>query len=130
MLFISKKVVQSAFLEYVKTAEIKLTDIPMISFVEVPFECPKEGYDVVFFTSPRSAKFYLERCSLSPEVDIATIGKSTSKYVKSIGYQPKFTGVTSGVPTLVSKEFKIFVKGRKVLFPQSNYSHRSMQDRL
>lgn len=130
MLFISKEVVKPAFLEYVKAAEINLTDIPMISFVEVPFECPQEEYEVVFFTSPRSAKFYLNRCKLSSEIDIATIGKSTSKFVESKGYHPKFTGVTSGVPALVSEEFKEFVNGRKVLFPQSNYSHRSMQNRL
>ena len=63
-------------------------------------------------------------------MEIATIGKVTSEYVESRGYKVNFTGVASGVPTLVSKDFKKFVNGRKVLFPQSNYSHRSMQNRL
>lgn len=130
MLFISKKVTQPEFLNYVETAEIDMQDTSMISFVEVPFDCPKEDYKIVFFTSPRSAKFFLDRCALNEKVEIATIGKSTSSYVEERGYKVHFTGVTSGIPALVSEEFKAFVKGRKVLFPQSNYSHRSMQERL
>lgn len=130
MLFISKKVTQPEFLAYVKAAEINMVDSSMISFVEVPFECPQPDYEVIFFTSPRSAEFFLNRCEIPRGVQIATIGKVTSDFVESKGYSVSFTGVTSGVPALVSVEFKTFVKGRKVLFPQSNYSHRSMQERL
>lgn len=130
MLFISKKVTQPEFLAYAKAAEIDMVDTSMISFVEVPFECPEMKFEVIFFTSPRSAQFYLDRCSLPSNIEIATIGKVTSDYVTSQGYTVSFTGVTSGIPALVSKEFKEFVGNRKVLFPQSNYSQRSMQERL
>lgn len=130
MLFISKKVTQPEFLAYAEAAEIKMINTSMISFVGVPFECPTHDYEVIFFTSPRSAKFFLDKCSISERVEIATIGKVTTEFVEAQGYKVAFTGVTSGVPALVSKEFKTFVKGRKVLFPQSNYSHRSMQERL
>ncbi|RYM34172.1 hypothetical protein ERX46_09445 [Brumimicrobium glaciale] len=130
MLFISKNVTQPEFLAYVKAAEININDTSMISFIEAPFDCPTISFDVIFFTSPRSAKFYLERCSIPSNVDIATIGKVTSDYVSAQGYSIAFTGVTSGIPALVSKEFKDFVGNRKVLFPQSNYSQRSMQERL
>ncbi len=130
MLFISKEVTQPEFIAYAKAAEINMVDTSMISFVEVPFKCPNQEYEVIFFTSPRSAKFYMDRCLIPSNVEIATIGKVTSEFVEARGHIVAFTGVTSGVPALVSKEFKSFVKGRKVLFPQSNYSHRSMQDRL
>lgn len=130
MLFISKKVTPPDFLAYARVAEIKMIDTSMISFVEVPFECPENDFDVVFFTSPRSAKFFLEKCSLSKTVDIATIGKVTTDFVVSQGFEVAFTGDTSGIPSKVSEEFEIFVNGRNVLFPQSNYSQRSMQARL
>lgn len=130
MLFISKKVTQPEFIAYAELAEIEMIDTSMISFVEVPFECPQESYDVVFFTSPRSAKFYLNRCKLASNTEIATIGKVTSDFVTSLGYEVSFTGVTSGIPALVSKEFAAFVGQRKVLFPQSNYSQKSMQESI
>lgn len=130
MLFISKKVTDESFLAFVKSAEINLIDQPMISFVAEEFSCPKENFEVVFFTSPRSAGFYLDQCKVSDTVAIATIGKSTSEYVESRGYKVDFTGITSGNPEKVSKEFEAFTAGRKVLFPQSNYSHQSMQKRL
>jgi len=130
MLFISKKVTNTDFLAFVEKKGINLIDQPMISFVAEQFDCPKEIYQVVFFTSPRSAGFYLDQCDIPDDVEIATIGKSTSEYVESRGYKVSFTGVTSGNPAKVSAEFKVFAEGRKVLFPQSNYSHQSMQKRL
>lgn len=130
MLFISKKVTDKDFLSFVKDADINMIDQPMISFVAEPFDCPKEEYEVVFFTSPRSAGFYLDQCTIPKSVVIATIGRATSDYVESRGYSVDFTGITSGNPTKVSADFSVFVAGRKVLFPQSNYSHQSMQKRL
>ncbi|HZH86287.1 MAG TPA: uroporphyrinogen-III synthase [Brumimicrobium sp.] len=130
MLFISKKVTDKDFLAFVEKKEIKLIDQPMISFVAEEFDCPKNEFEVVFFTSPRSAGFYLDQCTIPESVAIATIGKSTSEYVESRGYKVDFTGITSGNPVKVSAEFSIFVEGRSVLFPQSNYSHQSMQKRL
>ena len=130
MLFISKKVTDTDFLAFIEKAEINLIDQPMISFVAEKFECPKQEFEVVFFTSPRSAGFYLDQCAVPDSVAIATIGKATSDYVESRGYKVDFTGVTSGNPAKVSAEFSVFVKGRSVLFPQSNYSHQSMQKRL
>lgn len=130
MLFISKNVTDESFLAFVKRAEINLIDQPMISFVAEEFSCPKEDVEVVFFTSPRSARFYLDQCKVPSRIDIATIGKSTSEYVESRGYKVCFTGITSGNPEEVSKAFETFVAGRKVLFPQSNHSHQSMQKKL
>ncbi|HZH87298.1 MAG TPA: uroporphyrinogen-III synthase [Brumimicrobium sp.] len=130
MLFISKTVSDEAFLAFVKKKKINLIDQPMISFVAEDFNCPKEDFEVVFFTSPRSAGFYLEQCKIKETVSIATIGKVTSEFVESKGYKVDFTGINSGNPEKVSKEFEAFVAGRKVLFPQSNYSHQSMQKRL
>jgi len=130
MLFISKEVKQFNFLAYAKAAEINIIAVSMISFIEIPFECPKSDYDIVFFTSPRSVKFFLKQCALPSNVEIATIGKVTTDFLEAEGHTVSFTGVTSGLPEAVSKEFKTFARGRNVLFPQSNYSQRSMQKNL
>jgi uroporphyrinogen-III synthase len=130
MLFISKKVTDKDFLAFIRKSEINLVDQPMISFAAKEFSCPKENFEVIFFTSPRSARFYLDQCSIGEAVEITTIGKVTSEYLEAKGYKVKFTGINSGHPEKVSKEFEAFVAGRKVLFPQSNYSHNSMQKRL
>lgn len=128
--FVSKKVINTAFLRFVEQYHIDLIDLPMIDFKAVDFNCPKEDYEVVFFTSPRSAQFFLQQCDVNELVNIATIGASTTKFVTSRGYDVDFTGESSGKPEVVAKEFKAFVEDRKVLFPQSNHSHQSMQKAL
>ena len=130
MLFISKKITQLDFLAYTKAAEINIIDTSMISFVEVPFKVPQSGYEVIFFASPRSAQFFLKSNSVPSNIEIATIGEVTTDFVEAKGYVVSFTGVTSGIPNIVGKAFKDFIGDRKVLFPQSNYSQRSMQVRL
>lgn len=128
--FVSKKVTDSTFLGFIEQKNIDLIDQPMIDFEAVDFDSPNEDYDVIFFTSPRSANFYLQRCNVPKLVNIATIGSSTTQFVESKGYKVNFTGETSGKPTVVAKEFKSFVEGSKVLFPQSNHSRQSMQKAL
>ena len=129
-LFISKKITHSTFLKFVNQKNIELIDQPMIDFTAVDFESPKQDYDIIFFTSPRSAKFYLERSDVPQNVNIGTIGLSTTQFVESKGHKVNFTGVNSGEPDIIAKEFKTFVKDKKVLFPQSNHSHQSMQKAL
>lgn len=129
-IFVSKKVTNSGFLRFIESKNIDLIDQPMIDFKAVEFDCPKTDYKVIFFTSPRSAKFYLQQCDVPEFVNIATIGKSTTAFVESKGYKVDFTGETSGKPEVVASQFKVFVEGRKVLFPQSNHSHQSMQQAL
>src|SRR5690554_7069809 len=102
----------------------------MILFVAEPFDCPKEEYEVVFFTSPRSAGFYLDQCTIPKSVDIATIGRATSDYVASRGYSVDFTGITSGNPAKVSADFSVFVAGRKVLRSEEHTSELQSRPHL
>ncbi len=129
-LFVSKKTTHPTFLKFIAQQDIELIDQPMINFKTVDFETPKQDYDVVFFTSPRSAQFFLEHHDVPQKVNIATIGAATTKFLESKGYEVSFTGVNSGEPNDVAKEFKSFVQDKKVLFPQSNHSHQSMQKAL
>ena len=129
-LFVSKNVTHPTFLRFIENNHIDLIDQSMIDFEAVNFDCPKEDYKVVFFTSPRSASFFLQQCKVPELVNIATIGASTSEFVESKGYKVDFTGETSGEPDVVAELLKVFVKDKKVLFPQSNHSHRSMQKAL
>lgn len=129
-LFLSKKATDSNFLRFIENSKFDLIDQPMIDFVAVDFDCPKEDYKIIFFASPRSAHFFLQHCEVPEFVNIATIGASTSEFLESKGYKITFTGETSGKPDVVANEFKVFVKGENVLFPQSNHSNKSMQKAL
>ncbi|RFC55803.1 uroporphyrinogen-III synthase [Brumimicrobium aurantiacum] len=130
MLFVSKKVNDPSFLDYIQSKAIRLCDIPMISFAHVPFELPETNFEIIFFTSPRSVAYFLAQYRIPKDVVIATIGDSTTQHLTDKGYTVQFTGKTSGEPEIVSASFKSFVGDRTVLFPQSNFSHRSMQKNL
>jgi len=131
MLFISKKVSYQPLLDFLNDRNIELLDKPMIRFVGEFFDCPKEtDYDIVFFSSPRSVEFFLDHCKVDKEKIVASIGRSTSDALKSRNVSIHFEGENSGRPDEVSKSFSKLVGNQKVLFPQSNRSHRSMQQSL
>ena len=130
-LFVSKKVTHETLLNLIEKHSINLIDRSMISFNKADFDCPKNNqYDIVFFSSPRSVHYFMKQCSLPPETDIGCIGSSTEAMLKEFNILPKFVGRKSGNPADVAREFKAFTNGRKVLFPQSDRSHRSMQQQL
>lgn len=128
MLFITKKVSYQPLLDFLATKNIRLLDEPMIRFTAETFDCPdSDSYDIVFFSSPRSVEYFLNRCSISEEKLLASIGKSTSERLRQRAVSVHFEGEKSGNPVRISKAFAAFTGDKKVLFPQSSRSNRTIQ---
>lgn len=104
---------------------ITLTSHSLIDFSPLSFKV-KEPYEVVFFSSIRSAEYFLLNNNLSDNAQVACIGSLTASKLKEIGLKVDFTGTKSGVPSEVANEFKIWLGNRRVLFPLSSISNRSI----
>lgn len=108
---------------------IQLVDQSLLAFKGVfPDEKPMET-DVVFFTSPRSVRFFFSYFKHNNQF-FATIGESTANELKKLGLSADFIGTTASNPELVAQELKEWLGGRTVLFPQSQRSNRTMQRAL
>lgn len=101
----------------------------LIAFEPVPFEI-KEKFDVVFFTSPRSFTFFESNYLIPPTLPLTCIGEGTKKFIESKGYQVSFAGLRAGDPASVGRDFKQWLKNRKVLIPQSDKSNKSIEKEL
>jgi len=88
---------------------------PVLSPVPAPFE-------VLFFSSPRSVIFFLSQYALPGSVSIACAGEKTAEIARSTGRTVDFVGERSGDMEEVAREFKIWCRGRSVLFPISTRS--------
>lgn len=131
VLFVSKKVANERLLKFLKKRNVELVDRSMISFKKIDFDCPRnDEYETIFFSSPRSVHYFLEQCKINDKAEVGCIGRSTQSTLKKFGITPDFVGQKSGDPLEVSKHFKAFTRDKRVLFPQSNRSHRSMQKQL
>ncbi|MEX2484915.1 MAG: uroporphyrinogen-III synthase [Brumimicrobium sp.] len=129
--FISKKLSDVTFETFLKSKGVELIEQPMISFCPIPFSLKSEDeYEIIFFASPRAVIFFLNNVKVKSTIKIATIGKATSKAVVGFGHIVDFEGEKSGNPQQVAKAFKNYADTRKVLFPQSTISHRSIQKLL
>lgn len=130
-IYISKKVEDVDFLNFIRERNVNLCAVPMISFKSTVFPVPDtEEYDAVFFTSPRSVLFFLDKIDLEENKFIGAIGKSTAGFIHQQGYSVNFTGIQSGKPQEVAETFKAAVGDQKVLFPQSSRSKKSVQKYL
>ena len=109
--------------------QIDLFTKSLISFEAVSFIHPA-GYDVVFFSSLRSAQFFLMEESIATGIQVACIGIETAKKLYKMGIQPAFIGSNSGNPKDVAIEFKKWLGNRMVLFPHSDQSFHSVADLL
>jgi len=125
-LFISKN--QDAIPDFIAWCEeqnITLNCQSFLDFSAIAFEI-KTPYDIVFFSSPRSVKFFLKEETIPANTQIACVGKATENTLLTYGYKADFVGVEAGNIEKVALEFKSWVKDRKVLFPISSISKRSI----
>lgn len=81
---------------------------------------------VVFFSSIRSATFFLESNRISNEMAIATIGEQTAQKLNLLGIEADFIGSASGDPEKVASDFRHWLNGRNVLIPCSDRSNSSI----
>lgn len=128
---ITQQVKDQHFFSFCKDHKISLLEIPQIKFAPVDFVVPDPStYTIVFFSSKRSVDSYFNKVNLHPEHQYACIGETTAKELKKYVSRVAFIGKKSGQPEQVAQEFKAFVGEKRVLFPQSQRSNRSMQQQL
>ncbi|MCO4814358.1 MAG: uroporphyrinogen-III synthase [Flavobacteriales bacterium] len=96
-----------------------------LSFDNVNFTVSSE-FDIVFFNSPRSVQFFLENHKLENDTLIACTGYKTAEIIASFGYSVHFIGNEASKTSQIAREFKEWCNGRKVLFPISNISLKTI----
>lgn len=117
-------------LHFCREHSIHLVRESFISFEKIPFK-PPVGWEVVFFSSPRSVDFFLsETLGLMSNQEIACIGSETKKHLESFGYPVAFFGENAGDPGEIASQFKTWLGNRVALFPQSTKSNKSIESEL
>jgi len=109
---------------------IRFTALPLIHFERVDAKLPSFGYSVIFFTSPRSVEFFLDQCAPPKGVLFATIGQPTSEALEARGMAASFIGEQSTDPAQVAKDFQQWLGDRVVVIPQSDRSHKTIEQVL
>lgn len=100
-----------------------------LSFIPVPFKVER-AFDVIFFSSVRSVIFFKATQSIPFTTSIACIGEKTADLLETLGYSVDFKGSQSGEPKVVAKEFKAWLASRKVIFPISDRSLKSISSEI
>ena len=125
-IFISKSITEiDNLLDFAQEKEIELIAHSFLQFEAIPFHI-ESTYEAIFFGSPRAVDFFLEQEKLDSSVFIGCVGEITAKSLQDKGYTPNFIGKSSGDTSKIGLEFKELVQDKKVLFPQSSISHRSI----
>ena len=106
---------------YCNQNKLDLTAQSLIEFEAVPFKI-ESNFDIVFFSSIRSAEFYFEKAAKKSKLVYACIGETTNSKLKKLGIDCEFVGKEAGNPKKTAEEFKNWVQNRIVFFPQSNLS--------
>ncbi|MBL4861995.1 MAG: uroporphyrinogen-III synthase, partial [Crocinitomicaceae bacterium] len=83
-------------------------------------------YDIIFFGSPRAVTFFTNQERIDAQIAIACIGKKTAEQLQKKGYTVDFIGSSSSNPDEIGQTFKEWCGKKKVLFPISNRSLRSI----
>jgi len=130
-LFISKNLgVQDELYEWCEENQVQLTAISQISFQGTKFVL-KDSFDVVFFSSERAAHYFFEGINkIESSWKYACIGQVTANKLEKYNVKCEFVGEEAGNPEKVAEQFKEWVGERKVCFPRSNVSLKSMQNVL
>lgn len=129
-LFISKNLIDVPELAlFCSERSIELNAQSLIQFQAIPFQIVNSS-DCVFFSSPRSAEFFLSSIQLRKEQLIAVAGDATKRQVESYGYKVSFIPKNSGLVTQSSLEFSEWLGTKTVLFPVSSISNKSYAQNL
>lgn len=116
-------------IDFCKQNQLELISQSLISFKSTDFQV-SESYDVIFFSSIRSAEFFLRKEKIDESKKIACIGQETAIKLQNLGMNVDFIGMNSGNPYEVSHEFKNWLGKRNVLIPHSSESLLSITEFL
>lgn len=129
-IFISRDLTScGSLIDFCKQNQLDLISQSLISFKSTDFQV-SESYDVIFFSSIRSATFFLRKEKIDDSKKNACIGQETALKLKNLGIHVDFVGENSGNPSDVSREFKNWIGTRKVLIPHSSESLLSITEFL
>ena len=106
---------------YCNQNKLDLIAQTLIEFEAIPFKI-ESNFDIVFFSSIRSAQFSFKKAAKKSSIIYACIGETTNSKLKKLGIECEFVGKEAGNPLKTAAEFKNWVKNRIVFFPQSNLS--------
>ena len=102
----------------------------LIDFKSLSFDLPND-FEVVFFSSIRSAKFLSESKKINLDnYIIACAGPQTASKLDEMGLNTDFIGSNASDPKHVSKEFSAWLGARKVFVPSSNRSLGSIEESI
>lgn len=124
-LFISKNEEEVPELAlFCQTSGIHLLANSLIRFEDIDFDCP-DKYDIVFFSSPRSVRYFLKRCQLREGIALACVGSGTAKEMTNLNLPISFQGIEADT-SKVAVEFLKWCGQRNVLFPISDRSLKTI----
>ncbi len=125
-LFISKNINEiEQLINFAQENHIEVIAHSFLQFEAIPFKI-ESSYDAIFFGSPRAVDFFLQQEKLDSSVFIGCVGEITAQSLQDKGYTPLYIGKSAGDTSKIGLEFKELVQDKKVLFPQSSISHRSI----
>lgn len=120
---------QPTLLDLEKHQGISIMAHSFIRF-EACFTDKEHQRDCLFFGSKRGFDFYLEQYTLSPESELACIGKKTAEHIQNQGFKVSFVGEDSGDSNSVSKKLRIWLKDKKITFVYSDKSAKKISSAL
>ena len=89
-----------------RKGNIDLIAQSLIEFEAIPFKI-ESNFDIVFFSSIRSAEFYFEKAAKKSTIIYACIGETTNSKLKKLGIDCEFVGKEAGNPKKQQKNLKI-----------------------
>lgn len=118
-----------SLVEFCERRLLELIAKSLISFEPTSFQI-SDTFDVIFFSSIRSAEYFLKQYKIDYNLKVACIGSETATKLQNLGMNVDFIGENSGNPSEVSLEFKNWLGSRKVLIPHSSESLLSITEFL
>ena len=129
-IFISKNKGELSQLEaFAKDNKMGLQGHSFLKFEPLDFEVSSD-YDIIFFGSPRAAKFFQSSYAIPKSTLIASVGGKTTQVLKTLGYTVAFNGEGVGSISEVAETFKKWVNDRTVLFPVSTRSLGTISSKI
>ena len=128
--FISKNYDEVAELaKFLAEKDITLIAQSFLHFEPVQFSV-QHPFDIIYFNSPRSVIFFQYQQKIPQNVLIACTGNKTAELLKGFGYTVHFEGEESGNISNVANSFKKWCGEKRVLFPSSSISKKSISSQL
>jgi uroporphyrinogen-III synthase len=118
-----------SLVSFCQSHQLNLISKSLIFFEPIDFQV-SESYEVLFFSSIRSAEFFLYKEKIHTSKKIACVGRETALKLENLGLHIDFVGTNSGTPSEVAFEFKNWLGNGRVLIPHSSESLHTITEYL